>query len=122
MRVLFLLCPWSQTRTGVCVCVTLGIIGILLDLLSLLSHFLVLPQLGGNEHFGRHCPTKTLPSCCDIPEGRLGNVPAFSFSILNGERLSQEPHDTVLFRASVHFLQMCTSRRHPLRLARRLRP
>ena len=103
----------------VCVCVTLGIIGILLDLLSLLSHFLVLPQQGGNEHFGRHCPTKTLPSCCDIPEGRLGNVPAF---FPNGKRLSREPHDTVLLRDLVHFLQMCASRRHLVRLARRLRP
>ena len=72
-------CPWNiiplglevpkSGATRVCVCVC-----------HPWSHrdafAFVLPQ-GGNEHFGRHCPTKTLPSCCDIPEGRLGNVPAF---------------------------------------------
>ena len=35
----------------VCVCVTLGIIGVLLDLLSLLSHFPVLPQQGAWQLF-----------------------------------------------------------------------
>ena len=55
-------------------------------------------QQGGNEHFGRHCPTKTLPLCCDIPEGRLGNVPAI-FHFPYGKRPSQEPRysDVLLF-------------------------
>ena len=52
------------------------VIGILLDFSGLLFRFVSQQGQGGNEHFGRHCPTKTLPSCCDIPEGRPGNVPA----------------------------------------------
>ena len=64
------------------------------------SFYLFVLSQGGNEHFGRHCPTKTLPSCCDIPEGRLGNVPAIFLFHLNGERLSQEPHESALFRLS----------------------
>ena len=61
-----------------CVCVTLGVIGILFGFDVAFSYAFAFDFLvqGGNEHFGRHCPTKTLPLCCDIPEGRLGNVPA----------------------------------------------
>ena len=92
----------------VCVRVTLGIIGILLDLLSLLSYFLVLPQQGGNEHFGRHCPTKTLPSCCDIPEGRLGNVPAFF--LFHFEWREAKPRTSLTWL----LLQTRTERRQPV--------
>ena len=42
-----------------------------------------------------------------------GTYLLFPFPFLNGERLSQEPHDTVLFRASVHFLQMRSTRSPP---------
>ena len=49
-------------------------------------------------------------------EGTPSCVPAI-FHFPYGERLSQEPHDTVLVRALLHFLQMCTSRRQPVRLA-----
>ena len=49
-------------------------------------------------------------------EGTPSCVPAI-FHFPYGERLSQEPHDTVLVRALLHFLQMCASRRQPVRLA-----
>ena len=33
-------------------------------------------QTDGNEHFGKHCPTKTFPLCCDMTLGRQSHVPA----------------------------------------------
>ena len=86
-----------------CVCVTLGIIGILSDFLA-----------GGARDHASLALTKTLALVCEIDLGRQIDVPAI-FNFSNGERLSQEPHNTVLRRDLVHFLQMCTSRRHPVR-------
>ena len=34
---------------------------------------------GGDEHFGKHCPTKTFPLCCDMTLGRQSHVPAKLF-------------------------------------------
>ena len=41
-------------------------------------------QQGGHEHFGRHCPRKTLPSCCDMTLGRQSHVPAKKINALKG--------------------------------------
>ena len=37
-------------------------------------------QQGGNEHFGRYCPTKSCPSCCEMTLGRQSHVPAIMFN------------------------------------------
>ena len=99
------------------VCVTLGIIGILLDLSGLLFRFV--SQQGDTAPDCRPCLTK-LCNLVGYPAWPAGRTCNFPFP--NGKRLSREPHDTVLLRDLVHFLQMCTSRRHPVRLVRRLRP
>ena len=56
----------ASLRGGVCVCVTLGIIGILLDLLGLLSYFLTVVPAGGLVVHASTSPTKRLALNTDI--------------------------------------------------------
>ena len=53
----------SRLPSGRRVCVTLGIIGILLDLFGLPFCFLAFVKAGGPWTLGWHGPTKTHPSC-----------------------------------------------------------
>ena len=72
----------------VCVCVTLGIIGILLDLLSLLSYFPVFVTAGG--------PGILLLTWSNKARQQDGILelatPAYLHFFPNGMRLSPEPH------------------------------
>ena len=79
--------PGKRPQT-VCVCVTLGIIGIPSDCFSFTVVFLV--QQGAGVCFRCLQPTKTHLLHSDIVLGRQNYVPAFFKQ--NGTRLSPEPH------------------------------
>ena len=72
------------------VCVTLGIIGILLDLLGLLSYFLTVVPAGGLVVHASTSPTKRLALNTDIGGDAHRRTCIFPFP--NGMRLSLEPH------------------------------
>ena len=57
-------------------CVTLGVIGILLDLMRPFSYAFGILVQGGSGPFSSHCLTKTLLIGCDMTLGRQSHVPA----------------------------------------------